>query len=353
MESNSPDLKQIDPSAAMIRLTALWALSEAGLGGVLHLFRSPFTGLIVGSVAVMLISLMAYVSSKPGVAIARALTLVLIVKMTISPHSPLPAYLAVAFQGLMGILLFSVLPGHKLPCLLLGILALMESALQKLLTLTLIFGNSLWESIDIFIEHTIQKFNPASQNAFEDGSLWLIGIYISVYALGGLLIGIFAGRLPGIIEGRLSRNNELEIYSAEVSESRVRRKSGKSRKRLLMLGGVAVLIICIYIFIPDARSALNPIWIFLRVIIVLAVWYFLIAPFLLKMFRRFLRKKESEYREDVEKAMALLPQFRLMSQAVWRKHSDMNFIKRLYNVILDIISYALRDVSVQKPSDGE
>ena len=47
-------------SKIISRLTALWALSEAGLGGILHALQSPFTGLFVGGFAIILISLIAY-----------------------------------------------------------------------------------------------------------------------------------------------------------------------------------------------------------------------------------------------------------------------------------------------------
>ncbi len=42
------------------KLTALWALNESGLGGFLHVFNTPFTGLIVGGISILLISLIAY-----------------------------------------------------------------------------------------------------------------------------------------------------------------------------------------------------------------------------------------------------------------------------------------------------
>ena len=48
-----------------IRLTALWALIEAGLGGLLHAFHLPFTGIILGGFAVLIISLLAQHFEKP------------------------------------------------------------------------------------------------------------------------------------------------------------------------------------------------------------------------------------------------------------------------------------------------
>ncbi len=45
---------------AVQRLTALWAFSESGLGGILHALQMPFTGLLVGGMAILLISLIAF-----------------------------------------------------------------------------------------------------------------------------------------------------------------------------------------------------------------------------------------------------------------------------------------------------
>ena len=44
---------------AIQRLTALWAFTESGLGGIMHALQIPFTGLLVGGMAVIMISLIA------------------------------------------------------------------------------------------------------------------------------------------------------------------------------------------------------------------------------------------------------------------------------------------------------
>ncbi|MFT5818187.1 MAG: hypothetical protein ACI95K_001675, partial [Lentimonas sp.] len=74
-------------SKIISRLTALWALSEAGLGGVLHALQSPFTGLFVGGFAIVLGSLIAYFAEDKWNTIFRSLLVVLIIKLAVSPHS--------------------------------------------------------------------------------------------------------------------------------------------------------------------------------------------------------------------------------------------------------------------------
>jgi hypothetical protein len=131
------------------RLTALWALSESALGGLLHAFNIPFTGLLINSSAIIFMVMIAAATNKKGW-ILRATLIVIIVKGIVSPYTPLTAYLAVAFQGAMGELLLRSRKHLLLPVLLLGIITLFQSAIQKIIILTVVYGKALWESIDIF-----------------------------------------------------------------------------------------------------------------------------------------------------------------------------------------------------------
>ena len=84
---------------AIQRLTALWALNECGLGGILHALQSPFTGLLVGSIAMICIALICAFAEKKWQAAMTSLAIVLVIKALVSPHSTPTAYIAVAFQG--------------------------------------------------------------------------------------------------------------------------------------------------------------------------------------------------------------------------------------------------------------
>src|SRR5690606_19472551 len=81
------------------KLTALWALNECGLGGFMHVLNSPFTGVIVGGISILLISLIAFYAENKWQSILKALLIVLIIKMGVSPYSPFAAYIAVSFQA--------------------------------------------------------------------------------------------------------------------------------------------------------------------------------------------------------------------------------------------------------------
>ena len=339
-----PNLSRIDESTALIRLTALWALSEAGLGGFLHLFRTPFTGLIVGGIAVILLSLMAIVSENVLKSIPRALLLVLIVKMSISPHSPLPAYFAVSFQAFAAVFLFRYIPSFKLACLLLGMLALMESALQKIITLTLIFGQSLWESIDVFANYVIEKMSWFSYLQESHASKWLIIIYISLYAIAGIITGLLSGMMPGKIDAALENTTHNNWKSEEnyPAPRKMKKKAFWASKKLRMLVLIFFLILMVYIFVPAAKSIINPIFIFLRVLLILSLWYFIVAPLLMNIFQKFVKKRASAYRAEVDQALSLLPVFRVMIFSIWRRHGDKALYHRIQAVFIDIVANALK-----------
>ena len=73
------------------RLTALWALNECGLGGFMHAFGSPFTGIIVGGFSVLLITLIAKHTDHIWSTLVKAISIVLLIKLSVSPHSPITA----------------------------------------------------------------------------------------------------------------------------------------------------------------------------------------------------------------------------------------------------------------------
>lgn len=79
---------------AISRLTALWALSESGLGGMMHAVKIPFTGFFLGGFAIVIITLIAHFSKTPFKSILQATLLVILVKAAASPHSPPMAYLS-------------------------------------------------------------------------------------------------------------------------------------------------------------------------------------------------------------------------------------------------------------------
>lgn len=258
---------------AVQRLTALWALNESGLGGMMHALHIPFTGFLVGALAVILIGLIAFYSKSPRQVI-QATVLVISVKAIVSPHSPLPAYVAVAFQGFFGALIYSIVSNFSVASILFGFIALLESAVQKFFITTILFGKSIWQAMDIFFNSILKELSFAGTVQF---SLWLIISYCSVYAIWGMVIGWWLSKLPLKIEKRAGDiKNDLQTLKLNSSAEMLR--ITPSRKRNWLYIFIALLFITIVFTIHEVEGNQKAALVIARSIAVLTAWYLIIQP---------------------------------------------------------------------------
>ena len=177
-----------------LRIIALWAFSESAFGGILHALTIPFRGLFIASAAVLFISLIA-LFGKNNREILKATFIVVLIKAVVSPHSPLTAYLAVSLQGLLGFLFFSTKKFYRLSAFMLGLMVLFLSGIQKIIVLTILFGNTLWESLDIFIKQVSTEVFNIYPPDINYGYLVIAG-YVFIHLAAGFFIGLYAGKLP-------------------------------------------------------------------------------------------------------------------------------------------------------------
>jgi hypothetical protein len=304
-------------SVAIQRLTALWAFAESGLGGILHALQIPFTGLIVGGMAVIIISFIAELSGNSYKQILKSAVIVLIVKAMVSPHTPFPAYIAVSFQALLGYALFILLRVNLISIFLLSTIAMMESAIQKLLILTLFYGKSLWTAVDEMIDFIAKQFGTSSV----DGSQLLIGIYLLIYFIGGFIIGWIAYRVIKGFSGKnpVSINNTVITFNTEMFKDVAPRKSFMNKLWMIILV-LLVLSIILFAFAPDNKQG----WLaVVRTVswtaAVILLWYMIARPVFTKLIQKLLRKKESKYRDEVLSVLSFLPALRQLTALAWQK----------------------------------
>ncbi|MBC2844384.1 hypothetical protein [Winogradskyella flava] len=316
------------------RLTALWALNESGLGGFLHVFNTPFTGLIVGGIAILLISLIAYYAENKWQAILKALFIVLIIKMAVSPYSPFGAYVAVSFQAIFGALLFSKFSWKGITIMVLGMVTFLESALQKLLILTIVYGTELWEAINLYGLWVQKKLNFISDTST---STFLISLYLAVYGVCGLLAGIFIKNMIKII----SEKEEVDFY-LESNVNAIERENNKTAFKTkviwIWLITVTIIVLAFSVFGGNLFGWQKGIYILLRSFLILMLWYLVLGPFLLKLVRNYLSKRESQYKEDITNAMDLFPYFRRILSHTWQDTKQLKGYTRFKYFMANSIS---------------
>lgn len=329
------------------RITALWALSEAALGGVLHALKIPFTGLFIGGSAVIFITLIPFFSNKRGI-ILKATLLVMVVKAMVSPHSPVNAYLAVAFQGLIGETLFLLIRSKKIAAFLLGFLSLLESSIQKILVITIVFGQNIWEAIDLFGKYVVSQFLITSDSIdIFSISLMLITLYICIHLSFGIIIGLWAPYLAEDIKIRIQDKPLLNL-SIFTSTKKPEKKPNKNQKiwkniSIIFIISLATIIFILSYFSPvfEKSKGYAALVMILRSIMIMVIWYYLLGPFLLKHLRRFLNKKSTVYQSEVNDILNFIPTMKQIITHTWAETKDIKLFRRIPQFVEGILIYLL------------
>lgn len=340
------DYGGLDRGRAVERLTALWALNEAGLGGLIHALRVPFTGIVVGSTAVVLIALIAFFAERKAKEILKATVIVLLVKAAASPHTPLPAYASVSFQGLAGALLFGRLPSVRLGALLLGLLALWQGAVQKLLVMTILYGKSLWEAVDAVGRWILEKMGSGPDGV--SPTAWFLFFYLGYYTVAGLATGWLAGAIPGEIARELKEPRPVPTPAAGRVPP-VPAMAGRKRwwqRTPFKTGAVLVVLLLVLMLLhPGQAGWMRGLHVFLRATVVLALWILLVRPLGEILFRRFRRREQDVYGKEVARALAQFPALRQAAIAAWRRSGAARGFRRWKIFLVELIVWALAGAS--------
>ena len=299
---------------AVQRLTALWAFCESGLGGVLHAMQMPFTGLIVGGLAVIFITLIAGFSEQRYGQVLKSLLLVLIIKAMISPYTPFPAYIAVTFQAFLGYALFYLLGINFFSILILSTVTLVESAVQKLLILTLFFGRSFWKATDDLFNFIAGQFNLHTTN----GSHWIISLYLLIYFVWGIGIAWLTYTIlkAYTVKSKFPELNEQDLLK-NIDPLTEKRKI--NIKPWILLAILILLSVLLFVFAPNAKSGWMAVLKTLsRTIAVMLIWYMLMSPLITKLIRFFLSKKRSVYGDELSNTLSLFPALKQLAVMAWQ-----------------------------------
>lgn len=268
-------------SHAVYKLTFLWAFAESGLGGLLHGFKLPVTGFVLGAFSVIIISLIAYFSEKPYKDIVQATLMVVVIKFTVSPHSPLPAYVAVLFQGILGALIFQTAKHSAWSVMILSILVLLESAIQKPLVATILFGTELWVALDELMNRVFSFLGIAGGNNF---SLRFLLVYLFIYLVWALVVGRWAYQLPRQLQN--IKHEKLKGTPIETRSPAVKSKS--SRLVYLLISFIVLAALALYLLQNS-----NP-WVYLlRTTLILFIVYLVVVPVIKLGLTRFTAKHSS------------------------------------------------------------
>jgi hypothetical protein len=245
-------MKSATTSNINARLTALWALGEAG-GGLLGMFKLPLSGLIVTPFAVLVISLLCYYNNSASKPLLKAWLVVLLVKIVFHPLASPLAYFAVTFQVLFVVFCHRFFEKRKTAIVISSVGCMLQAALMQLfLVHRKVMEYDFWHGANQFkMSHIMDRFvlNLVQESTF------LMVLYLLLFLFVGLLTSWMAYHLPkNIHKESLNLHRLAPIEKAEltpkqeakkiaIKERKKKRKNNYSFPRLLIFFGVFLLIV--------------------------------------------------------------------------------------------------------------
>ncbi|MFZ4058222.1 MAG: hypothetical protein ACOYKE_08770 [Ferruginibacter sp.] len=321
------------------RLTALWIFVEAFAGGILHGLKIPITGLMIGSAAVICICLLAGSTTSKN-SILKATLLVALFKMLLSPYSPPTAYIAVAFQGLLGSILLSKKSWHWIMFPVFGCIALLESAFQRLLLMWLVYGKDFWTALN----ESLNRF--FSMHQFQD-ILFKIAF---LYTLLHIVLGFFAGWIAYLILKKANGWHIAQRYSIASHSNYTtaniiinNKKKKKLHVLLWVMFGILILFYLQALLYPHQAflSKQLVLWVIIRALIIVLIWYLIIGPLFNRWLKQWLDKKNANKQSDIEMISTILPETIQHIKAAWQSTNNLGFIQRLKTTLKIIITHTL------------
>ncbi|UCH65858.1 MAG: hypothetical protein JSW63_01615, partial [Ignavibacterium sp.] len=315
------------------KLTALWALSESALGGILHALRFPLRGMFISSVAIIIISMIARFSDKRW-QIIKSTILVILIKALISPHTPLTAYLAVFLQGLLGELFFFTKKFKILSPLLLGIVVSLLNGFQKVIVLTLIFGMTLWETINDFINYIATDWFRLNIENPVDFSVILISIYVGIHLILGIIAGLLAYTIPNSVEKKIKETSTVTPFIERI-ENEEKFKKRKRRKWLrpstISIFVLSVILILVsYLYPETSKFDVKAIIIMLvRAVLIMVIWFSVIGPWVTNYIRKHLSKKQNKYAKEISSFISFMPGLKILVASAWEASASLKGVKRI------------------------
>lgn len=279
----------------VLRLIYLWAFVESGLGGLMHLLHIPLTGFIIGGFSIITNCLLAKYTERSIKTMLTCMGFVLTAKFALSPQSPLGAYIAVAFQGLLAIIIFRFLTINIFSVLLYATLVMLENAIQKPLMAYIIFGDELVRGtillVNKFFNHPHQTFY------FLNG---LILLYFSIYLGWGIIIGLWCRKILTTLSHYQLPNDIRNIENIKAI------KIPPTYKWLTIAIATGVILISLYLYFAyyQAGDLLNYL-IKISLWIVALIW---VIPTILK---NILRRYSLKYAEKIDMVRTAIPQIKM------------------------------------------
>lgn len=255
-------------------LASLWAANESFSGSFLHALNLPFKGLYLSAFSVYILALLNQFYNKKGVCIAAGLK-VSAVKFAVNPFASINSHFAVMIQSSIGELYRTIKIHLFLRLLFFSLFVLSFSAFQRLFTLWLFFGMSLYNALNIFSAKIISDMTGSGFSTLPDISYLLITLYFLTHIAAAIPFAMFCYTAINRLESALEHDKDTLVkykeFDASQNSLRIKHKPGKF---YLIYAGILLLFIAASFYSGEGNQILNISLILLRFIGALLLFKF-------------------------------------------------------------------------------
>jgi hypothetical protein len=278
-----------------------------------------------------------------------SLMIVLVIKALVSPHSTPTAYIAVIFQGVTGALIYRFIPHLLISSVFFLSLGLIESALQRVFTLTILYGNTLWDAVNIWGEWVTKRWSlilPMSSSEL------IVYTYLLIHLVAGILVGWFVFRtIKSVSKHWGDHQFLLQLREEDKKEFFLTRKSKKKKwRRYLLFVVLIVVFILAYSGLNNSESNLQKGLIaIIRAVSILTIWFVFLAPLLIRFLQKFLKSKHQQLSAEVAQTMDLFPHLLWILDKAWKESKDLKWFQRGKSFMIYSLLYILQFKSEHDP----
>ena len=111
---------------------------------------------------------------------------------------------------------------------------------------------------------------------------------------------------------------------------------------------LVIVLIPILYFSNGSQAWQNALYLIIRSVLILMIWYFLLAPFLMKFLNKILSEKRVYYQTDVQDILTILPTLKLIIYHSWSESKPFKGFSRLSQFLAKSIAYSLYFEKIKK-----
>lgn len=318
-----------------IKLTGLWSLSETFFGGILHAIKIPFKGIYLSNAAVLIISFLAKYSSGNN-SIIKSTIIVNIIKAAGSPHTPVQAYLSVFLQGILGSVFYRNKNINFIKIFIFSMSVAIITGFHKVIVLTILFGESLWISLNELFSHALKTLNINSSEI--NFSLWIIILYASIHIIFGIISAFIVNNLLGKISKENIPSNLILNKTSDNLKSENKKRS-KLKKFILITVSFLIILASYLIGIENDKNIYSVFIILLRAVSIILIWVYLVAPVIQKLILKYYAKNKQT--EEYNEIQNVIPELKKIISACWESSKTKTKTGRVYLFLLSLFSVLL------------